>query len=170
MLKINKYLLFLIGLSIQFINISCDNKDIEPRTREMEMAELDKKIRELEANGIDVDTTNMSVFYFVIEEGDGPFPKIGDSCLVSYKSFLLPTFEPFEFSEEIHPDGKWRFKFKPAHKVIGLINGIGYMNRGAKLEMYITSDNAFGSKGNSSVPPFTTLIYQTEMHDLFSNE
>lgn len=173
MLKVTKYLLFLSGLSILLISTSCDKEETEPRTREMEMAVLDKKLKELEARGIDIDTTNLSVYYFIIDSGQGPRVKVGDSCLVSYVSFLLkePTFETFERSQDIHPpDGKWRFKYKPPHKVAGFINGIGYMNKGAEIEMYITSDNAFGSKGNSTVPPYTTIIYRAKMHDLFSNE
>jgi len=170
MLKITKYVLFLMGLSILFISASCDKEDSEPRTREMEMAELEKKIKDLEAKGIDIDTTNLSVFYFVMKAGEGPYPQDGDSCLVSYIGFL-PNGNIIEDSREIHPpDGIWRFNYKPPHKVTGLINGIGYINKGAEIEMYITSDNAYGSKGSANVPPFTTLIYRAKMHDLISDK
>jgi FKBP-type peptidyl-prolyl cis-trans isomerase FkpA len=170
MLKITKYLFLLMGLSILFIAASCEKEEPEPRTRELEMAELDKKIKELEAKGINIDTTNLSVFYFVLKAGEGPYPKVGDSCLVSYIGFL-PDGSIFEDSREIHPpDAIWRFNYKPPHKVAGLVNGIGYMNTGAEIEMYITSDNAFGSKGSATVPPFTTLIYRAKMHDLISKE
>lgn len=170
MLKITKYLFFLMGLSILFSNISCGKEEIEPRTREMEMAELDKKIKELEAKGVDIDTTNMSVFYFISRPGEGPYPKTGDSCLVSYIGFF-PSGSKFEDSREIHPpDGIWRFKYKPPHKIAGLVNGIGYINKGAEIEMFITSDNAYGSKGSTNVPPFTTLIYRAKMHDLIPQE
>jgi FKBP-type peptidyl-prolyl cis-trans isomerase FkpA len=169
MQKLSNYLMFLIVLSFLIINNSC-KKENEPRTREMEMAELDVLLKEKEAKGIDIDTTNMSVFYFRIAEGEGPFPKAGDSCLVSYIGFL-PSGKIFEDSRKIHPpDGVWRFKYKPPHKIAGLTNGIGYLNKGSEIEMFITSDNAFGSKGTTNVPPFTTLIYRAKMHDLISND
>ncbi len=169
MLKFAKYL-FLMFFSLLIISSSCQKEEIEPRTWETERAELDAKIKELEAKGVDVDTTNMSVFYFVIKAGEGALPKTGDSCLVSYIGFL-PDGRKFEDSRELHPpDGQWRFKYKPPHQVVGLVNAIGYMNKGAEIEIYITSDNAFGSKGNSNVPPYTTLIYRAKMHDLFTNE
>lgn len=170
MLKITKYVLFVMGISILFMSASCEKEEPEPRTREMEMAELEKKIKDLEAKGIDIDTTNLSVFYFVLKAGEGPYPKVGDSCLVSYIGFL-PDGGIFEDSREIHPpDGIWRFKYKPPHKITGLVNGIGYMNEGAEIEMYITSDNALGSKRNATVPPFTTLIYRAKMHELIPYE
>ncbi len=169
MLDFSKYLLF-IFLSLLVISSSCKKEEIEPRTWEMEMAELDEKIKQLEAKGIDVDTTNLSVFYFVIEEGEGAFPQTNDSCHVSYIGFL-PDGSKLEDSRDIHPpDGKWRFKFRPLHKVVGLVNAIGYMNKGAEIEMYVTSDHAYGPTGTSKVPPYTTLIYRAKMHDLFVNE
>lgn len=169
MLNFTKYL-FLILFSLLIMSSSCKKEEIEPRTWETEMAELEKKIEELEAKGIDVDTTNMSIFYFVMKAGEGPFPKTGDSCLVSYIGFL-PDGSKIEDSREIHPpDGIWRFKYKPPHKVAGLVNAIGYMNKGAEIEIYITSNHAFGSTGSPTVPPYTTLIYRAKMHDLFTNE
>lgn len=169
MLKITKYL-FLISFSILFMATSCDKDENGSRTWEMEMSELDEKIKDLEEKGIDIDTTNMSVFYYVMKEGEGPMPKTGDSCLVSYVGFL-PDGTKFEDSWEIFPpDGVWRFKYKPQHKVSGLVNALGYMNKGSQIEIYVTSDNAFGSKGTAVVPPYTTLIYRAQMRDLFPNE
>lgn len=137
----------------------------EPRTREQEWEELDAWMKRLEAEGEDIDTTDLMVFYVVRKSGEGPFPEEGDKCTISYIGFL-PNGSKIEDSNDIYPNGKWSFVFKPQHVVEGLNNAIGYMNKGAEIEMYIHSDFAFGSKGNSSVPPFTTLVYRVTMHDL----
>ena len=162
---INNFLLLFTVFNI-FINSSCKKEETVPRTREIEMAELDNLLKNLERKGNDIDTTNMSVFYFNIKKGEGPFPKAGDSCFVSYMGFL-PNGDKIEDSRDIHPPkGVWRIIYEPTHKVIGLTNGIGYMNKGSEIEMYITSDIAYGKKGTSTVPPYTTLIYRAIMIDL----
>lgn len=166
MFKFTNWLLLMIILSSLFIYSSCNKDDNEIRTREMEMAELDKKLKELELSGKDIDTTNLSVFYFVMKPGEGPLPQTGDECFVSYVGFL-PDGTKIEDSYEIFPqNGIWEFKYKPTHKVIGLVNAIGYLNKGAEIEMFITSDLAYGSKGSKNVPPYTTVIYRAVMHDI----
>jgi FKBP-type peptidyl-prolyl cis-trans isomerase FkpA len=138
----------------------------EQRTWEQEMDELNTMLKDLEAQGIDIDTTRLSVYYFVRKAGLGPYVKVGDSCSVSYISFF-PNGRKFEDSRDIHPpNGKWNFVYKPPHAVLGLIDGIGYMNKGSEIELYISSDRAYGAKGSARVPPFTTLIYRVTLHDL----
>ncbi len=155
-------MLFIITISL-FSIMSCEKDEVGSRTREIEMEELKKQLEQLEKDGVDIDTTNLSVFYFLMKEGNGPVPKVGDSCFVKYIGFL-PNGNKIEDSNEIHPpEGIWGFIYKPSHKVIGLISGIGQMNQGSIIQMYITSDLAHGSKGTTGIPPFTTLIYRAEM-------
>ncbi len=166
---INHFLLLFIVLII-LTNSSCKKEESGTRTWEMEMAEMESLLKNLERKGNDIDTTNMSVFYFNIKKGEGAFPKEGDSCFVSYIGFL-PNGKKIEDSYDIHPPkGIWQFIYKPAHKVIGFTNGIGYMNKGSEIEMYITSDHAYGSKGSAIVPPYTSLVYRAKMVDLKTAE
>jgi FKBP-type peptidyl-prolyl cis-trans isomerase len=82
---------------------SCSKEEDEPRTREKEWEELDAMIKELEAEGLNVDTTALSIFYITRRSGTGPFPKAGDTCSVSYYGFYLPQGIEFENSRDIHP-------------------------------------------------------------------
>lgn len=147
---------------------SCTKEEKEPRTREIEMAELDSLIRMLENDGEDIDTTDLSVFYIIRKEGEGPFPKTGDSCSVSYIGFL-PNGAKFEDSRDIYPGKVWNFNYmlkKEVHEVIGLIDGIGHVNEGGEIEMYVPSDLAYGSRGTANVPPYTTLVYRATLNEL----
>jgi len=166
-IMLKKIILFplLILISLVFFVVSCGPDDEEPRSRESEWEELDAWMKRLEDDGEDIDTTDLAVFYIVRKKGDGPFPEVGDNCTISYIGFL-PNGKKIEDSNEIYPNGKWSFLFKPQHEVEGLNNAIGYMNKGAEIEMYIHSDFAFGSKGTTGIPPFTTLVYRVTMHEM----
>lgn len=167
MSKINSSLLFIAFILLSVLVFSCTpEEEKEPRTRQQEWEELDAWMKRLEAEGKDIDTTDLTVFYIVLKPGEGPFPENGDNCTVSYYGFL-PNGTKIDDSNDIFPpDGKWSFVFKPQQGIAGLNNAIGYMNKGAEIEMYIHSDFAYGSKGTSKVPPFTTLVYRATMHDI----
>ncbi|HDR51757.1 MAG TPA: hypothetical protein ENN90_09110 [Mariniphaga anaerophila] len=155
-------LILLIGLVV-----SCSEEpEPELRTREMEWAELDSIIRNLEADGLDVDTTDRLVFYIVRKPGEGPTPKQGDVCSVEYWGYFNNRL--FDDSK-IFNNNLWVFPYqfkKEVHEVLGLIDVIGYMNQGAEVDMYIPSDLAYGSKGKDNIPPYTTLFYKAKMHHL----
>jgi FKBP-type peptidyl-prolyl cis-trans isomerase len=163
MLKITKFHLRMAFIAFIILGNSCDKTE-DQRTWEQEMDELNITLRDLEAQGIDIHTTRLSVYYFVRKAGEGPNVKAGDSCSVSYASYFL-NGKDFENSKDIYPS-KWNFIYKPPHAVIGLIDGISYMNKGSELQFYIPSDRAYGAKGTASVPPFTTLIFRVTLHDL----
>ncbi|MBW6536336.1 MAG: FKBP-type peptidyl-prolyl cis-trans isomerase [Mariniphaga sp.] len=158
----------LVIISLVLLVASCkpQEEEKEPRTRETEWEELDAWMKRLEDEGEDIDTTDLAVFYIVRKKGDGPFPELGDNCTISYIGFM-PDGKKIEDSNEIYPNGKWSFVFKPQHVVEGLNNTIGFMNKGAEIEMYIHSDFAYGSKGTTGIPPFTTLVYRATMHEIF---
>lgn len=145
--------------------MACEREGIE-RTWEMEMEELDARLKKLESEGARIDTTHLSVFYRTLKQGEGPYPQVGDTIYFTYRGYL-PTGKIIEDSNDIHPPkGIWKCVYKPQHKVTGMIDALIYMNKGAELEMYITSDLAYGKKGTTLVPPYTTLIYRVTMHDV----
>jgi FKBP-type peptidyl-prolyl cis-trans isomerase FkpA len=163
MLKITQPGFWMVLIAIILLVISCDKKETE-RTWEQEMDELNTMLRELEAQGIDIDTTRLSVYYFVRKSGEGPNVKVGDSCSVSYISFFQ-NGRVFEDSKDIFPS-HWNFVYKPSPAIVGLVDGISYMNKGSEFQFYISSDRAYGAKGTAIIPPFTTLVYRVILHDL----
>lgn len=161
--KLNKILILSFFL---IIICSCKKEENnQSRTMEQELAELNAFILEKEANGLDVDTTDVGVYYIIRKEGEGPFPERGDTCYISYLSYFL-NGKLYESSNDIFPNGIWKFIYKEADMIPGLINGIGQMNKDAKTDIIIPSYLAYGDKQEGTIPPFTTLIYVTTMHDL----
>lgn len=160
---IKKIVLFSLAAGLVF-SFSCDNENgIETRTFEDELAELDSMLNKKIEAGYDIDTTDLGVYYIVREEGEGPLPRQGDTCFIDYMAFF-PNGTLFDDSENHHPQGIWKFLYGEPNMIPGLKSGIGRMNEGAKHEMMIPSNLAYGEKGNKDIPPYTTLIYITKMH------
>ncbi len=146
---------------------SCKKEEEQQRTLEQEMAELQILLANRMEEGHDIDTTRSGVYYIVRDPGEGPFPERGDMCYISFNAFLA-SGAFFESSVKYFQGGIWGLSYKnPDSDIIpGLEEGIGKMNKGARLEMYIPSHLAYGPEGTEGVPPYTTLVYFVKMHDL----
>lgn len=154
--------LFVLALSL-ILNLSCEKEEvIEKRTFEDELAELDSMLADRIADGYDIDTTELGVFYIVRDTGHGPFPEKGDTCFIKYRGYF-PNGTLFDASQEYHPEGVWKFLYREPDIITGFESGIGHMNEGSELEMIIPSSLGYGEKGSANVPPYTTLIYVAEM-------
>lgn len=160
----SKIILFLL-ISVALAT-SCSEEKVEvERTLNMELEELDELLKEKEADGFDVDTTNLGVFYIVYDEGTGPYPEAGDTCVMEYLAFLPNTGEEFDASRD-YTGGVWEFIYLYQNLPTGLNDGIALMNEGTHIEIIIPSPMAYGSHGTSKVPPYTTVAYVATMHEI----
>ena len=139
--------------------------DQEQRTPEMEAAEIDVVLKKLEDEGYDVDTTDLGVYYIVKEDGTGPFPAEGDTCYMEYTGYFIDG-AVFDTSHDHFPNGIWEFNFKEISLIPGFDDGIALLNKDAEIDMIIPSSLAYGPTGTSGIPPYTTLLFATKMHDL----
>jgi len=106
----------------------------------------------------DVVVTASGLQYRVIESGTGPKPVSTDNVLVHYEGRLtngqvfdssVARGEPIEF---------------PLSGVIpGWKEGVMNMPVGAKYELVIPSNLAYGSAGNGPIPPNSTLIFEVSL-------
>lgn len=152
-------------LLVLFMVVSCDKKQVEvERTFETELEELDELLRDYEANGHEVDTTDLGVFYVKLEEGEGPYPQGGDTVFFRYYAFH-PDGTLFD-SESEYANRVWRFIYLHQKLSVGLNDGIAHMNKGTYMDIIIPSHLAYGSEGTKQVPPFTSVIYRARMHDI----
>lgn len=150
-------IVFLIGFS------SCIDSD-EPRTYAQESQELNELILTLIADGVDVDTTELGVFYITHTAGEGALAVEGDSVGIEYDGFLSDG-SMFDSSSDWAPEGIWEFVYGEQSLIVGFNEAISYMNKGAEMEFIIPSDLAYGAYGTGSIGAYQTLIFGVKLTD-----
>lgn len=116
-----------------------------------------------------VDTTDLGVYYIVIEEGEGDYPKDGDTITVGYTGYLINGFL-FDSSDIYYDDGKWESVVGDTTIIAGWNDGIKNINKGGLIQLIIPSDLAYGSEGHINVGPYETLIFVVELFDIKPTE
>ena len=149
----------LLVCATPFIISSCLNNDHVTRTQEMEYSELNTYLGNLIQTGYNVDTTDLGVYYIVRTEGEGPFPKQGDTLSIGYAGYFIDGTE-FDRSDE------FAFRYIDEPMLAGFEDGISLMNKGALIQMIIPSSLGYGASGTFNIPPYTTLVFVTEMKDI----
>jgi len=159
--------IFLGILSILFVSSCLDNVNDNPNSRnpEKEMRELNEALASLIADGWDIDTTEMGIYYIVHKEGEGPLVGEGDSLSLEYKGYLLGGLV-FDASSLHYDDEIWDFVFISSELIPGFADGLSLMNKGAIIDMIIPSQYAYGEKGNGPIEPYTTILFTAKLHDL----
>lgn len=106
-----------------------------------------------------VKTFESGLQYKVLAEGSGESPKAEDTCVVKYRGTLIDGTE-FDNSERA-PGGTASF---PANRVIkGWTEALTHMKPGAKWQLFIPSDLAYGEQGNRNIAPNSTLLFDVEL-------
>ena len=101
-----------------------------------------------------VDTTASGLQYTIIEEGASEKVAPQDTVWVNYKGTLLDgtVFDQNDSTQFV------------ANRVIkGWTEGLGLLGEGGKAVLYIPADLAYGSRGNRSIEPNSTLIFDVEV-------
>ena len=132
------------------------------RGKEQAVAEENMKKGQayLEANkgkeGVKV--TKSGLQYKVVAEGNGPSPKETDEVEVHYKGHLI---DGKEFDSSYARNQPAQF---PVNRVIpGWTEALQLMKVGAKYELTIPPQLAYGERGNPSIPPNSVLVFDVEL-------
>lgn len=97
--------------------------------------------------------------YKVLTEGSGDSPKAEDTCVVKYRGTLIDGTE-FDNSEKA-PGGTASF---PANRVIpGWTEALTHMKPGAKWQLFIPANLAYGEMGKGNIAPNSTLLFDVEL-------
>ena len=106
-----------------------------------------------------VKTTPSGLQYKVITEGKGKTPKATETVLVHYRG---TTIDGQEFDSSYKRNEPISF---PLNGVIpGWTEGVQLMKEGGKIQLFIPSNLAYGSRGAGGViPPDATLIFDIEL-------
>ena len=107
-----------------------------------------------------IKTLESGLQYKVLAEGSGESPKPEDSCVVKYRGTLIDGTE-FDNSER-QPGGTATF---PANRVIkGWTEALTHMKPGAKWQLFIPSNLAYGEMGKGgNIGPNTVLLFDVEL-------
>jgi len=96
--------------------------------------------------------------YRVIQEGAGESPKATDTVLVHYRGQLI---DGTEFDSSYKRGEPARFNVSGVIK--GWTEALQLMKPGAKWELFIPPDLAYGDAARPNIPPGSTLIFEVEL-------
>jgi FKBP-type peptidyl-prolyl cis-trans isomerase FklB len=105
-----------------------------------------------------ITVTPSGLQYEVITAGTGAKPTTADQVTVHYKGTLI-NGQQFESSY----DRGEPITFGLGQVIKGWTEGLQLMPEGSKYRFFIPYDLAYGSSGNGTIPPFSTLIFEVEL-------
>jgi FKBP-type peptidyl-prolyl cis-trans isomerase FklB len=106
-----------------------------------------------------VQTTASGLQYKILTPGSGNSPKAEDTVTVKYRGTLIDGTE-FDNSERA-PEGTVNFA---ANRVIpGWTEALTNMQVGAKWQLFIPAQLAYGEAGNRNIAPNSTLLFDVEL-------
>ena len=96
--------------------------------------------------------------YKVLTEGSGKMPKATDSVTVHYRGTLINGTE-FDSSYKRGQPAT----FQVGKVIRGWTEALQLMKEGAKWQLMIPPQLAYGDRGTSTIPPNSTLIFEVEL-------
>lgn len=108
--------------------------------------------------------TESGLQYKIETEGTGIAPAMTDTVEVNYEGRLIDG-TVFDSSYERGESTKF-----PLDRVIkGWGEGLTYIKEGGKIQLYIPSDLAYGSRGTGPIPGNSTLIFDVELIKVYKH-
>ncbi len=134
-------------------------------TADIQQKEADYFAR-LEKENANVRKASEGYYYEVLRAGNGPNAQKGKRIKFDFKGYLMLTGELFEETYGhrepiIHVLGNPMFP--------GLQSAIAHMNAGSIYRFYFPQNLAFGATGSEGVPPYTPVIYEIELHEIYND-
>jgi len=159
--------IFLLGIILTLSGTSCLKiNDEEKPSWEEEQINLENYIDKLIAEGNDVDTTEMGVYYITFDEGTGSFPKTGDTLTVGYAGYFSNGYLFDASAWHNSTDSTFTFVLGDPPMIKGWDDGMKVINKNARVQMIMSSDLAYGSAGGGIIPPYQTLVFVIVMKDI----
>ena len=102
--------------------------------------------------------TKSGLQYKVVEKGKGKNPKKDDVVKVHYKGTLNDGTEIDSSYKRNQPA-----EFKVKAVITGWTEALQLMKEGAKWQLFIPADLAYGSRGNPTIPGNSVLVFDVEL-------
>ncbi len=135
-------------------------KNLAAKTAKEQKENLEKANAYLKENGKKegVVTTASGLQYKIIKKGEGPSPTSKDKVQVHYRGSLI-NGKQFDSSY----DRNMPATFGVGGVIPGWTEALLLMKKGAKWQLTIPSDLAYGAKGRPGIPPYAVLIFDVEL-------
>ena len=111
-----------------------------------------------------VSVTDSGLQYRVLKEGTGAKPTSADKVSVHYKGTLTDGTQ-FDSSY----DRGQPATFGVTQVIKGWTEGLQLMSEGAKYELVIPSELAYGAPGRPGIPPNSVLIFEVELLEVMKS-
>ena len=138
---------------------------LKQREKQQGMAENNRQreseyFTKLQADNPNIKAAEQGFYYEVLQEGKGQRAKRGGVVTFDYRAFFAngQVFDQTYGNRE------------PIRKVVGdpmfmgMQEALTLMNAGSKYRFYFPSEKAFGPQGTDGIPPYSTMIYEVELH------
>ncbi|MGK0639887.1 FKBP-type peptidyl-prolyl cis-trans isomerase [Schleiferia thermophila] len=117
-------------------------------------AEKDDELirRYLAENNIEATRTASGLYYWIQEQGNGPYPTISSRVRVVYKGYLLDG----TVFDETDPAG---LEFDMAGLIRGWQEGLTFFREGGRGKLFVPSHLGYGAQQVGNIPPNSVLIF-----------
>lgn len=114
--------------------------------------------------GYDVDTTNLGVYYTILDEGDSIQRMVqnGDSIGITYTGFFADGNGIFDASTET-----WKYTYGAINLISGFDDAVAHLNKGGEGLFLVPSSLGYGSTGSRLIPPYSPLVFDIKLVDIY---
>ena len=153
------YLYFYIKLmGIQSVNdIKAERQALYHSNQEEEDNLLEHYIK---IANINIKPTLSGLYYIEEKAGNGKKAQAGKKVTVHYTGKFI---DGMVFDSSVEKNMPFTFTLGIGQVIQGWEEGIAKMHEGGKAQLIIPSALAYGSKQNSRIPPFSTLVFEIEL-------
>ncbi len=151
------------SMLMELNQMAATNRELKQtkENNEQQMQE-DAYFTELMKNNANVKKSDKGFYYEVLKEGNGRKGELGLVVVFDYKG-MFTNGQVFDqtygnrdaittvISDDMFP---------------GLCEAFQIMKGGSKYRLYFPSELAFGARGTQDIPPYSTLIYEIELHEV----
>ena len=112
---------------------------------------------------------NDYVYCKILQSGTGETPMFTDTVAVNYKGQLIPLYNgetvvfDRSYQGELNEDIVKPAEFQVGGLIVGWTTALQEMKEGDRWELYIPSDLGYGISGQSTIPAYSTLIFDLHL-------